>query len=96
MELAVEAEKPFGAEPPITVASAHILGHYGSPHQAGIDFLECLQMTLECLAPTTVNPSSANFERRKPFKIPQDQVEKQERPRQAPHRVPLSVATVQA
>ncbi len=38
MEVIVEVGRSFGAERLIPVTSAHILGHFGSLHQAGIDF----------------------------------------------------------
>jgi predicted aconitase len=80
MELLVSLGESFGAERLIPIASAHILGHYGSLHQAGIDFLEKLaEGGGQCRVPTTVDPSSVDFERWKQFKIPEEYVEKQKR-----------------
>jgi len=80
MELLVNLGQSFGAERLIPIASAHILGHYGSLHQAGIDFLEKLvEGGGQCRVPTTVDPSSVDFERWRQFKIPEEYVEKQKR-----------------
>jgi len=84
MELLVRVGESFGAERLITIASAHILGHYGSLHQTGIDFLEKLvKGGGQCQVPTTVDPSSVDFERWVQFKIPKDYVEQQSRLRVA-------------
>lgn len=84
MELLLKVGESFGAERLIPIASAHVLGHFGSLHQAGIDFLEKLaEGGGKCLVPTTVNPSSVDFERQKQFKIPEEYVEKQKKLQQA-------------
>ena len=80
MELLVSVGESFGSERLIPITSAHILGHYGSLHQAGIDFLEKLaEGGGQCRVPTTVDPSSVDFERWEKFKVPEDYVEKQKR-----------------
>ena len=79
-ELLVSVGEAFGSERLIPIASAHILGHYGSLHQAGIDFLERLaEGGGKCRVPTTVDPSSVDFDRWERFKVPEDYVEKQKR-----------------
>ena len=87
-ELLVSVGEAFGSERLIPIASAHILGHYGSLHQAGIDFLERLaEGGGKCRVPTTVDPSSVDFDRWEQFKVPEDYVEKQERLRIAVARL---------
>jgi predicted aconitase len=80
LELLVSVGESFGAERLIPISSAHILGHFGSLHQAGIDFLERLvEGGGRCLVPTTVDPSSVDFERWEYFRVPPDYRQQQER-----------------
>jgi cis-L-3-hydroxyproline dehydratase len=80
MEVLVRAGDAFGAERLIEVASAHILGHYGSLHQAGIDYLERLvEGGGRCRVPTTVDPSSVDFARADRFRVPEEYRRRQER-----------------
>jgi predicted aconitase len=80
MELLIDTGESFGADRLIPVASAHILGHYGSLHQAGIDFLERLAAGAgKCRIPTTVDPSSVDFDRWEQFKIPPEYAAKQKK-----------------
>ena len=84
MELLLKLGEAFGAERFIPIESAHILGHYGSLHKAGIDFLEKLvQGGGECRVPTTVDPSSVDFTRCNQFRIPPAYAEQQKRLKQA-------------
>jgi len=84
MELLVGVGESFGAKKLISISSAHVLAHFGSLHQAGIDFLEKLaENGGKCKVPTTVDPSSVDFERWEKFKIPKDYMEKQKRLRTA-------------
>jgi predicted aconitase len=88
MEILVRVGESFDAERLIPIASAHVLGHYGSLHQAGIDFLETLaQGKGRCRVPTTVDPSSVDFRRWDEFKVPEEYVEKQTRLRTAIERL---------
>lgn len=78
MELLVGVGESLGAERLIPITSAHILGHYGGLHQAGVDFLEKLaEKGGKCRVPTTVDPSSVDFVRWEQFKIPIEYVEGQ-------------------
>jgi predicted aconitase len=80
MEVLVKVGDAFGARRLIPVSSAHILGHFGSLHQAGIDFIERLANgEARCRVPTTVDPSSVGFHRTERFRIPEEYREKQER-----------------
>lgn len=80
MELIVRVGESFGATRLLPISSAHILGHYGSLHQAGIDFLETLaQGGGRCLVPTTVDPASVDFDNLERFRIPPEYAAKQAR-----------------
>jgi predicted aconitase len=80
----VKLGESFGAERFIPINSAHILGHYGSLHNAGLDFLEKLAKGGgKCQVPTTVDPSSVDFKRCYRFKVPQEYIEKQKRLKEA-------------
>ena len=84
MELLTGLGDSLGAERLIPIKSAHFLGHYGSLHQAGIDFLEQLiEGKGQCKVPTTVDPSSVDFERWEQFRIPREYADKQRRLREA-------------
>ena len=84
MEIVVRVGEAFGAERLAPVASAHILAHFGSLHQAGIDFLEKLVSGGgACRVPTTVDPLSVDFQRCERFRIPDRYRESQERLRRA-------------
>lgn len=79
MEVVVQVGRSFGARRLIPIASAHILGHFGSLHQAGIDFLGRLaEGGATCSVPTTVDPSSVDLERWEKFRVPIAYKEKQE------------------
>jgi len=80
MELLIGVGDSFGAQRLIPVSSVHILGHYGSLHQAGIDFLERLVSGGgQCEVPTTVDPSSIDYDRWEQFKVPREYMEQQRR-----------------
>lgn len=80
MQMVTSVGEAFGAERLIPIASAHILGHYGSIHQAGIDLLQKLvEGGGRVSVPTTVDPSSVDSLRPDRFRIPADYLEQQER-----------------
>jgi predicted aconitase len=80
MEVLVEVGESFGADRLTDISSAHILGHYGSLHQAGIDFLERLVAGGgKVQVPTTVDPSSVDFRRWQQFRIPKEYIAQQRR-----------------
>ena len=80
MEMLAGVGESLGAERLIPITSAHILGHYGGLHQAGVDFLEKLaEEGGKCRVPTTVDPSSVDFIRWEQFKIPIEYVEGQQK-----------------
>jgi len=77
MKLIVKIGKIYQADDLIDVSSAHILGHYGSLHDAGVEFYEKLaNLEAKCKIPTTVDPSSLpeNWEE---INIPNNYAEKQ-------------------
>jgi len=80
MELLVEVGRSFGAARLIPITSAHILGHFGSLHQAGIDFLgHLVKGGGRCAVPTTVDPSSVDFDRWERFRVPADYRDRQKK-----------------
>ena len=80
MELLVEVGRSFGAARLIPITSAHILGHFGSLHQAGIDFLgHLVKGGGRCAVPTTVDPSSVDFDRWEKFRVPADYRDRQKK-----------------
>jgi predicted aconitase len=83
-EILLKLGEAFGAQRFIPIKSAHILGHYGSLHNAGLEFLEKLvKAGGKCKVPTTVDPSSVDFRRHRRFKVPQEYIEKQKRLKEA-------------
>ena len=80
MDLLVQIGNSFGAERLLPIHSVHIVAHFGSLHQAGVDFLEKLASGGgKCKVPTTVDPLSVDFDRCEQFRIPIWYREKQER-----------------
>jgi len=83
-EILFKLGEAFGAERFISIKSAHILGHYGSLHHAGVDFLDKLAFEGgKCRVPTTVDPSSVDFRRCVRFKVPSEYIEQQRKLKQA-------------
>ena len=88
MEVVVDVGRAFEAERLIPITSAHILGHYGSLHDAGIELLERLAADGgACRVPTTVDPSSVDFARANAFRVSSDYVSRQDRLRRAVERL---------
>jgi predicted aconitase len=78
MKLLVEVGDAFGADRLVPIKSAHVLAHYSSLHEAGIELLERLVRRGGRFAvPTTVNPASIDLENWREFGIPEDYAEKQ-------------------
>jgi len=79
MQLIVKIGEIYRAEKLVEISSAHILAHYGSLHDAGVEFYEKLvSFSGECCITTTVDPSSLP-ERWEEYKIPQEYANKQKR-----------------
>jgi len=77
MKLVVKIGEIYKAKELIEISSSHILAHYGSLHDAGIDFMEKLvQLGAKCKVPTTVDPSSLPKDW-KDLKIPEEYAKKQ-------------------
>jgi predicted aconitase len=78
MQILVEVGDAFGADRLVPIRSAHVLAHYSSLHEAGIELLEELVRRGGRFAvPTTVNPASIDLENWREFGIPEDYAEKQ-------------------
>jgi predicted aconitase len=68
----------YDAEKMVEINSAHVLGHFGSLHEAGIRVLEKFaRLNGKYRVPTTVDPASMDLERWREFKIPEDYAQKQ-------------------
>lgn len=79
MELIVKIGEIYQAKDLVQVSSAHILAHYGSLHDAGVEFYEKLvQLEARCVIPTTVDPSSLPV-RWEEYRIPASYAQKQKR-----------------
>ena len=68
----------YGAKKMIPIASAHVLGHYGSLHDAGIDVIEKFaEAGGKFKVQTTVDPASMDLERWREFRVPEEYAKKQ-------------------
>jgi len=77
MKLIIIIGEIYQTDDLINVSSAHILGHYGSLYDAGVEFYEKLaNLNAKCRIPTTVDPSSLP-ENWKDFNIPDNYAKKQ-------------------
>lgn len=79
MQLIVKIGEIYEAGDLIKVSSSHILAHYGSLHEAGIELMEKIaHWGGRCRVPTTVDPSSLP-EKWEEHKIPPEYAKKQKR-----------------
>lgn len=68
----------YDAEKMVEISSAHVLGHFGSLHEAGICVLEKFaRLNGKYKVPTTVDPASMDLEMWREFKTPEDYAQKQ-------------------
>ncbi|MDV3277077.1 MAG: aconitase X catalytic domain-containing protein [Nitrososphaerales archaeon] len=78
MEILTKVGDAVGADSLVPIVSAHVLAHYSSLHDAGIEMLERFANAGGKFAvPTTVDPASMDLEKWKSFGIPEDYAEKQ-------------------
>jgi len=78
MEILVKVGEALEADSLVPIKSAHVLAHYSSLHEAGIEMLEKFASSGGRFAvPTTVDPASIDLENWESFGIPRDFAEKQ-------------------
>ena len=79
MEILVRVGEILGAKKLLKISSAHVLGHYGSLHEAGIRVLEKFSSAGgRYRVPTTVDPASVSLEGTD-FEVPPEFAEAQRR-----------------
>lgn len=78
MEILSRVGDALKADSLVPIKSAHVLAHYSSLHEAGIDMLERFASSGGKFAvPTTVDPASIDLENWRSFGIPEEYAEKQ-------------------
>lgn len=78
LEILTKVGEATGADRLVPIKSAHVLAHYSSLHEAGIEVLEKFANAGGKFAvPTTVDPASVDLENWKFFGIPEDYARKQ-------------------
>jgi predicted aconitase len=78
MEILTKVGDATGADRLVPIKSAHVLAHYSSLHEAGVDMLERFANAGGRFAvPTTVDPASVDLENWKLFGIEEDYAEMQ-------------------
>jgi len=78
MEILTNVGDAMAADSLVPIKSGHVLAHYSSLHEAGIEMLERFAKAGGRFAvPTTVDPASIDLDNWKSFGIPQDYAEKQ-------------------
>jgi hypothetical protein len=78
MQLLARVGDVYGADRLVRITSAHVLAHYGSLHQAGIELYQRLQRTGRFAVLTTVNPASVDLEHWEQLGFPRPYVAKQQ------------------
>ena len=80
MELVTKLGDAYCAKRLVPVASAHVLAHYSSLHEAGIEMLEkFVSLGGRYVMPTTVHPASVDLGNWRELGWPIDYVRKQSR-----------------
>ena len=88
MEVVTRIGDAYNADRLVEVSSSHVLSHYGSLHQAGIDMMEKFaHLGAVFRVPTTCNPISIDPEKWEEFKVPPEYAEKQMRIVEAVNRM---------
>lgn len=78
MQMLTKIGDIYNAKRMVEISSAHVLGHFGSLHKAGIIVLEKFaELNGKYQVPTTVDPASMDLERWREFKVPADYAENQ-------------------
>ncbi|MDG6916184.1 MAG: aconitase X catalytic domain-containing protein [Nitrososphaerota archaeon] len=78
MEILTKVGDAMGADSLVPISSAHVLAHYSSLHEAGIDMLEKFQDGGGRFAvKTSVDPASVDPENWRSFGVPEEFAEKQ-------------------
>ena len=78
MEIVTKVGDAVGAASLVPIKSAHVLAHYSSLHDAGVDVLERFAKSGGRFAvPTSVDPASIDLQNWKSFGIPEDYARKQ-------------------
>jgi predicted aconitase len=78
MEIVTKVGDAVEAESLVPIKSAHVLAHYSSLHDAGVDVLERFANTGGKFAvPTSVDPASIDLQNWKSFGIPEDYARQQ-------------------
>jgi len=78
MEIVTKVGDAVGAESLVPIKSAHVLAHYSSLHEAGVDVLERFANSGgKFSVPTSVDPASIDLQNWKSFGIPEDYARKQ-------------------
>jgi len=78
MEILTKVGDAMSADSLVPIKSAHVLAHYSSLHEAGIEMLERFAKAGGRFAvPTTVDPASVDLENWRSFGVPDDYAEKQ-------------------
>ncbi|MDV3293781.1 MAG: aconitase X catalytic domain-containing protein [Nitrososphaerales archaeon] len=78
MEILTKVGDAVGADSLVPIKSAHVLAHYSSLHEAGIEMLERFAKAGGKFAvPTTVDPASIDLDNWRSFGIPEEYAEKQ-------------------
>ena len=78
MTILAKVGEALGADSLVPIKSAHVLAHYSSLHEAGIEVLEKFSSSGGRFAvPTTVDPASVDLENWKSFGISEEYAEKQ-------------------
>ncbi|MDG6985329.1 MAG: aconitase X catalytic domain-containing protein [Nitrososphaerota archaeon] len=78
MEVATKVGDAVGAESLVPIKSAHVLAHYSSLHEAGIDVLERYASAGGKFAvPTSVDPASIDLQNWRSFGVPEEYARQQ-------------------
>ena len=73
MEIVTKVGDAVGADALVPIKSAHVLAHYSSLHDAGVDVLEKFADSGGRFAvPTSVDPASIDLQNWKSFGIPEE------------------------
>ena len=78
MEIVTKVGDAVGADSLVPIKSAHVLAHFSSLHEAGVDVLERFADSGGKFAvPTSVDPASIDLQNWRSFGIPEDYARQQ-------------------